>query len=440
MLPYCEKEDIGVIPWSPLARGYLARPHEAFDATTRGETDDYAKQHPYFEGNGQEINERVQELADEKDASMAQIALSWVLHKEWVDAPIVGTTSIEHLEEAVEALEISLSDTLGIEHSIVQAPVGSATTPELAAAVADAGGLGTLAVTWREPAAIREQLAAALSRTDGVVGANLVVDETARNLPLPEQLDACLAAGVDVVSLSFGKADPYVEQVHEAGATVLQTVGSAEAARDAVEAGVDAVVAQGWEAGGHVQSEVATMPLVPRVVDAVPETPVVAAGGIADGRGIAAALALGADGAWLGTRFLATEEANVHEAYRERVTGADETETAFGEVFDEGWPETPHRVLENETVQAYREAGRPEADRPGEGETVAKTPDGAPVSRYEDSLAVPGMAVAPEKLPLYAGQSVGLTGETRPAGKVVETLVAETREAIENTAGLLGDR
>jgi aryl-alcohol dehydrogenase-like predicted oxidoreductase len=110
MLPYCDKENIGVITWSPLARGYLARPHEEFDATTRGESDDYAKEHPYFEGNGQEINERVQEMADEKDASMAQIALSWVLHKDVVDAPIVGTTSIEHLEEAVAALDISLSD------------------------------------------------------------------------------------------------------------------------------------------------------------------------------------------------------------------------------------------------------------------------------------------------------------------------------------------
>ncbi len=110
MLPYCDKNNIGVIPWSPLARGYLARPHEEFDATTRGQSDRYAKEHPYFEGNGQEINERVQELADEKDVSMAQIALSWVLHKDVVDAPIVGTTSIEHLEEAVEALDISLSD------------------------------------------------------------------------------------------------------------------------------------------------------------------------------------------------------------------------------------------------------------------------------------------------------------------------------------------
>jgi len=109
MLPLCAREGVGVMPWSPLARGYLARPHGAFDATSRGETDDYARMHPYFEGNGREINERVAELADEKDASMAQIALAWLLHQDVVDTPIVGTTSVEHLEEAVAALDISLS-------------------------------------------------------------------------------------------------------------------------------------------------------------------------------------------------------------------------------------------------------------------------------------------------------------------------------------------
>ena len=110
MLPLCDREGIGVLPWSPLARGYLARPAEEFDATTRGETDEHAQEHPYFEGNGREINERVQELAAEKDASMAQIALAWLLHQDVVDAPIVGTTSVEHLEEAVEALDITLSE------------------------------------------------------------------------------------------------------------------------------------------------------------------------------------------------------------------------------------------------------------------------------------------------------------------------------------------
>jgi aryl-alcohol dehydrogenase-like predicted oxidoreductase len=110
MLPYCQQEDIGVIPWSPLARGYLTRPHEEVDATTRGETEEYLYDHPYMDGGGPEINARVEELAAEKGVTMAQIALSWTLHKEWVDAPIVGTTSVEHLEDAVEALEIDLSD------------------------------------------------------------------------------------------------------------------------------------------------------------------------------------------------------------------------------------------------------------------------------------------------------------------------------------------
>ncbi|HMB50903.1 MAG TPA: aldo/keto reductase [Natronoarchaeum rubrum] len=109
MLPLCEDEGVGVIPWSPLARGYLTRPHEQIDATTRGETEEYLYEHPCREGGGPEINERVAELAAEKGVTMAQIALAWLLHKEWVDAPIVGTTSVEHLEDAVEALEISLS-------------------------------------------------------------------------------------------------------------------------------------------------------------------------------------------------------------------------------------------------------------------------------------------------------------------------------------------
>jgi aryl-alcohol dehydrogenase-like predicted oxidoreductase len=110
MLPLCQREGVGVIPWSPLARGYLARPHEEFDATARGESDQYAREHPYFEGGGKEVNERVQQLAEERDLTMAQIALAWLLHKDRVDAPIVGTTSVEHLEDAVAAVDVDLSD------------------------------------------------------------------------------------------------------------------------------------------------------------------------------------------------------------------------------------------------------------------------------------------------------------------------------------------
>ena len=109
MLPFCERENVGVSPWSPLARGWLARPHEEARSTTRGESDTLAHGHPYLEGGGREVNERVQELAAEKGVKMAQIALAWLFHKDTVDAPIVGTTSIDHLEDAVEALDVKLS-------------------------------------------------------------------------------------------------------------------------------------------------------------------------------------------------------------------------------------------------------------------------------------------------------------------------------------------
>ncbi|QLG61647.1 aldo/keto reductase [Halorarum salinum] len=109
MLPLCETENVGVVPWSPLARGYLARPHEEAESTTRGESDSHARRHPYLEGGGREVNERVGELAAEKGVKMAQIGLAWLFSKDVVDAPIVGTTSVEHLEDAVEALDVKLS-------------------------------------------------------------------------------------------------------------------------------------------------------------------------------------------------------------------------------------------------------------------------------------------------------------------------------------------
>ncbi len=119
MLPLCAKENVGVIPWSPLARGFLARPHEELTTTARGEAEAEADRHPYLDAGGREVNERVQELAAEHDASMAQIALAWLFEQDAVDAPIVGTTSVEHLEEAVAALELSLSDS---ELAYVQEP------------------------------------------------------------------------------------------------------------------------------------------------------------------------------------------------------------------------------------------------------------------------------------------------------------------------------
>jgi aryl-alcohol dehydrogenase-like predicted oxidoreductase len=109
MLPLCAKEDVAVMPWSPLAAGYLTRPHEQFESTTRGEHE-AGLGRPYEEGGGIEVNERVQELAEEKGVKMAQLSLAWLFHKEWVTTPILGTSSVEHLEDAVEALDVSLSE------------------------------------------------------------------------------------------------------------------------------------------------------------------------------------------------------------------------------------------------------------------------------------------------------------------------------------------
>ena len=330
-----------------------------------------------------------------------------------------------------------LCDRLGTEVPVVQAPIGSVSCPDLAAAVSDAGGLGTLAVTWLGLDATESAIAATRERTDHPFGVNLVLDPDTTIHPTAEHLETCLDAGAEIVSFSFGDAAPYVEQVHDAGGTVLQTVGDTEAARDAVTAGVDVLVSQGWEAGGHVQSDVATMPLVPGVADVAGEdVPVIAAGGIADGRGLAAALALGADGAWLGTRFVAAAESKAHGDYQQAVTDADAREAVRSELYDGGWPGQPHRTLVNSTYGAWTEAGEPPVgERPGEDELVARYGNGLPIERYDDDPPLAGMDGDVEALAMYAGQSATLTERIQPAAEIVDEVIAEARERIDVLSG-----
>lgn len=266
-------------------------------------------------------------------------------------------------------LHTPLCDLLGIEHPVVQAPITR--EPELPVAVARAGGLGTLQCSWSPPERVAE-LGAAVGGLP--VAFNVRVSE-----PRHEQVETVLAAGARIVSLFWGDPAPYVAAVHDAGALVLVTVSSADEARRAEAAGADVVVAQGWEAGGHVFGEVATLPLVPAVVDAV-TIPVIAAGGIADGRGIAAALMLGAQAVWLGTRFVASEECPL--PYKERLLGADEVSTERAFEPEGSWPTgAPYRVLDD-------------ADRS------------------------------------YAGQGVALVRALKPAAQIVRDLVAEAEAAL----------
>jgi nitronate monooxygenase len=233
-----------------------------------------------------------------------------------------------------------------------------------------------------------------------------------------------------VISLFWGDPAPYVEACHRAGALVLVAVGSVSEARHAAAAGVDVVVAQGWEAGGHVRGAISTLALVPRVVDALSPLPVLAGGGIADGRGLAAVLALGAAGAYVGTALLAAGEAAVHPHYRARLLAATEADTVHTDLFDGGFGREPHRALRNSTFAAWEAAGRPPpGQRPGEGETIARSPRG-PILRYHATVAREDVEGDVEAMPLWAGQGVGLVAQVRPAAEILADMAAGAEAAL----------
>jgi nitronate monooxygenase len=325
-----------------------------------------------------------------------------------------------------------LCDLLGIEVPIVQAPIGSASVPALAAAVSEAGGLGTVALSWTRPNDVAALLDDVRARTSKPFHVNILLE-----WPPEERLEAALAAGARIVSLAWGDPGPYVDRVHSADALVIGTVGTAEEAKRFADAGVDAVCAQGWESGGHIWGEVSTMALVPAVVDAVSPLPVIAAGGIGDGRGIAAALALGAKGVWIGTRFLLAEEAPVHPDYRERLLRAGGQDAAYAtDLFNLGWERAPHRALRNSTRDRWEAAGSPPpGERPGEGETVAARADGTPIARYSSSMPVESISGDIEALSMWSGQGIGLADRVQPAAEIVAELVAEAEQTIERLAG-----
>ncbi len=325
-------------------------------------------------------------------------------------------------------MKTSLCTRLGIEVPIVQAPMGGAVGPALVAAVSNAGGLGML-VLWRaDYDTIRRQIRETRALTSRPFGVNLNLD-----FPQEERLEICLEERVPVISFFWREAFNLVPRAKAAGAIVMHTVGSAADAKRAVEAGVDIIIAQGWEAGGHVRGTVATMPLIPAVVDAVPSTPVVAAGGIADGRGLAAALALGAAGVWIGTRFLASAEAAIHPRYREVLLQANETDTVYlDNLFDIRWPNAPHRTLRNQTVRIWEAAGRPPSgDRPGEGDVIGVSRSSGPIVRYQSYTPGADAEGDIDSMSLWAGQSVGLVTKTQPAGEIVREIAEQARSIIQ---------
>jgi nitronate monooxygenase len=306
---------------------------------------------------------------------------------------------------------------LGIEQPIVLAAMVD--VPPLAAAVSNAGGLGMNTLTWS--ADVGAVVAATAALTTRPFGGNLVLTEDRHR-----RLDQALEAGLRIASFMLGDPSGYVGLVHDAGGIVLHTVGSAEEARRAAAAGVDVIVAQGWEAGGHVRGTVATLPLVPAVVDAVAPVPVIAAGGISDARGVAAVLALGAQAAWVGTRFLLADEMPIHQDYRRALIAAAETDAEwFPNLYDVGWPDSAHRALRNSTSRAWEAAGRPPDDqRPGIGDVIAHFASGEDIVRYEPAPPMAGTTGEIEALSMWAGQGVALARKSQPAADIVAELTS----------------
>ena len=307
----------------------------------------------------------------------------------------------------------------GLKVPVMQAPVAGAATARLAGEVSQAGGLGSLGASWTEPGVLREQIRSIGRITDRPFCVNLVLD-----FEQDERLEVAVEERAPIVSFSFGLRPQLVARARAGGARVLVQVASADSARAAADAGADALIIQGVEAGGHVQGVVGLLPVLAEVRRAV-SLPMLAAGGIGDPASARAALAAGALAVVMGTRFVASDESDAHPRYKARLLGAEARDTALTELFDVGWPASPHRVLRNTTYEAWEAAGSPASgERPGEGEEVV-----GGIPRYAANMPLAGMEGDVEAMAMYAGQSVGAITEVEPAAAIVERFAAALANA-----------
>ncbi len=314
-------------------------------------------------------------------------------------------------------IKTPLCELLGIEHPILQGGMAWAASAELAAAVSNAGGLGIVGAGNAPAQAVRDELRRTRQLTGRPFGANVPLFTAG----VEETLQVFIDEGVSVVTTGGGNAGPFLGPLQRAGIRVIPVVSSVALARRMARQGVDALIAEGMESGGHI-GDVATLPLVPQVVDAV-DIPVVAAGGIADGRGLAAALALGAAGIQMGTRFICTTECQAHPNYKQKILRAGDRATmvtggSFGH---------PVRTIRGPFVRRYDELERSGCS---EEEFVAL---GAGTLR---AALVDGDV---EYGSVMAGQSSGLVRDLVPVSVLIERVVAEAEAIIRRNATLLGE-
>lgn len=315
--------------------------------------------------------------------------------------------------------ETELTRLLGIQHPILLAPMGGAAGGALARAVTEAGGLGLIGVGYQDAEFIEEQFRVARPARVGIgfITWDLAKDEA--------RLERALAFGPPVVSFSFGDAAPYVARLRAAGARLVMQVQSVADAKRAADLGADIVIAQGTEAGGHGASR-ALFPLLPAVVDAVGPIPVLAAGGIADGRGLLAALSLGASGVLIGSRFLAASESLASAAAKAKVIQSSGDSTVRTRVFDVvrriDWP-APYtgRALVNDFTRQWH--GR---------ESELTSALGSEGPRYVAASEQQQLDTAL----VWAGEGVDLIKKVEPAADIVEQIISQARDSLAQVQAL----
>ena len=310
-----------------------------------------------------------------------------------------------------------ICDLLGIPHPIVLGGMGNATTAPLVAAVSNAGGFGTLGTSAFNATTLDREIAAIHERTDKPFGINHLLFQIQENM-----FAVTLRARPALIAFAWARKDQnlrdYFQRAHDAGCKVMHMAGEVSEALRAAEAGADVLVAQGTEAGGHV-GWMASLPLVPMMVRAVAPLPVLCAGGIADGRGLAGALALGAEGVLLGTRFLATHESPIHPNFKQAIVDSDGHDTVLTEIPDLAgqrvWPGAMSRAKRNQFIERW--AGHEWAIRQNATEIGKDSAE----ARVAGDIA---------NASLSYGQDAGLIDSIKSVKEVVQDIIAEAEQII----------
>ena len=330
---------------------------------------------------------------------------------------------MSHLHPALQTPLLSL---LGCELPIMLAGMGGVARHELAAAVSRAGGFGVLGMVREPVELIRAEINALRELTDKRFAVNLIPAATDSVL-LKSQVTTCLKLHVPAMVLFWDVDAALIRHLKEEGVQVIHQVGSQQDAEDALAAGVDVLIAQGHEAGGHVRGTTSTFALVSQLANQSP-VPVVASGGIGNGRALAAALTLGAQGASLGTALLATDEANAHNYHKQRIVAAHADQTIYTTRFGRNWHEpAPVRVLHNDVL-----AGRYNDADP---DTIIGHQDGQPVYLFSTDSPLKDATGEYQDMALYCGQSCGQIHRQCSAGERIASIIAEANACLDTLSG-----